>query len=523
MVSINIGAGQGVTQAIASKLGLSKDDLKKINLSTWQNVMTEVSNAQSQIDKHNASNTGDKQKSIFTGGRDVKTINQQSNWKSNFVVQQGTVEINDSSWNKIVQMLTGKSAEPKPNEGPSPSPLDAKPQPLGGGADIPDTIELPDAAKRAATESMVDNLGGKIIERSVNGEKQDIAVVEINGQKVRREINEDGTLGDTLAATKTFGKNKYISGDFPPETKVLEREVNGKKSQIGIYEDENGNKVRKLVVTDEQTGKTTLGENLVTVSTMGKNKYVTESKFNADVKTMLGLGENDEIPADLKAEYVTIGGESSIVIKKDGKVMDSSQLRAYMAEYKANDTKLAEAFDNSFNTTGQAEIGDAAKLAKSQMNLINNKYGDKQGNISTDDMFNYELASAEKQLGRKLTDDEMANLRAMSDLSFTVFDTDESGDITEAELKAFITNANEDGNSVLTDEERTKYAEKVFGERANDNITSAENNGYTLNNIMYNGEQIPVYQKDGKTYFADLATFKIGEEFIPDDASGGGH
>ena len=107
MVSINIGAGQGVTQAIASKLGLSKDDLKKINLSTWQNVMTEVSNAQSQIDKHNASNTGDKQKSIFTGGRDVKTINQQSNWKSNFVVQQGTVEINDSSWNKIVQMLTG--------------------------------------------------------------------------------------------------------------------------------------------------------------------------------------------------------------------------------------------------------------------------------------------------------------------------------------------------------------------------------------------------------------------------------
>ena len=58
----------------------------------------------------------------------------------------------------------------------------------GGGADIPDTIELPDAAKRAATESMVDNLGGKIIERSVNGEKQDIAVVEINGQKVRRTV-----------------------------------------------------------------------------------------------------------------------------------------------------------------------------------------------------------------------------------------------------------------------------------------------------------------------------------------------
>ena len=137
MVSINIGAGQGVTQAIASKLGLSKDDLKKINLSTWQNVMTEVSNAQSQIDKHNASNNGDKQKSIFTGGRDVKTINQQSNWKSNFVVQQGTVEINDSTWNKIVQMLTGKSAEPKPNADPPPSLWNPNPQPLGGGGRYP--------------------------------------------------------------------------------------------------------------------------------------------------------------------------------------------------------------------------------------------------------------------------------------------------------------------------------------------------------------------------------------------------
>ncbi len=523
MVSINIGDGQGITYAIQDAIGAK--NIKNKDLASWQKVMAEVNNAQNKINQHNKANPDNKEKSIFTGGNNVNEIGDKTKYHKNFVVQKGTIEIDDSTWKKIVQILTGKTSETKPQEEPqkAPEPLDAKPQKLGGGADIPDTIELSDAAKRAATESRIDTLGGKIIERSVNGEKQDIAVVEINGQKVRREINEDGTLGDTLAATKTFGKNKYISGDFLPETKILEREVNGKKQQIGIYEDENGNKVRKLVVTDEQTGKTTLGENLVTVSTMGKNKYVTESKFNSDVKTMLGLGEDEQIPDGLKAEYVTIGGESSIVIKKDGKVMDSSQLRAYMAEYRANDTKLAEAFDNSFNTTGQAEIGDAAKLAKSQMNLINNKFGDKQGNISSDDMFNYELASAEKQLGRKLTDDEMANLRAMSDLNFTIFDTDESGDITEAELKAFITNANEDNNSILTDKERTEYAEKVFGERANKNITLAENNGYTLNSIVYNGVDTPVYQKDGKTYLADPITFKVGEEFIPDETSGGGH
>lgn len=340
MVSIDIGAGQGITQAIATKLGIKGQDLKKISLSTWQNVMTEVNNAQSQIDKHNASNPSDKQKSIFTGGRDVNTINQKSNWQNNFVVQQGSVEINESSWNKIVQLLTGKKADVAPtNNKPEANPVDVNKSPVSLSSDIPDSaknIDIPASIKKAGTESMLDSIGGKIIERSVNGEKQEIAVVEINGQKVRRAINEDGSLGDSIAATKTFGKNEYISGDFPAETKILERLVDGKKQQIGVYEDENGNKVRKLVTTDPETGKTTLGENLVTVSTMGKNKYVTESKFNADVKTMLGLGADEDIPADLKAEYITIGGESSIVIKKDGKVMDSAQLKSFMADYRAN-------------------------------------------------------------------------------------------------------------------------------------------------------------------------------------------
>ena len=340
MVSINIGAGQGITQAIATKLDIKGQDLKKISLSTWQNVMTEVNNAQSQIDKHNAANPSDKQKSIFTGGRDVNTINQKSNWQNNFVVQQGSVEINESSWNKIVQLLTGKKADVAPtNNKPEANPVDVNKSPVSLSSDIPNSaknIDIPASVKRAGTESMLDSIGGKIIERSVNGEKQEIAVVEINGQKVRRAINEDGSLGDTIAATKTFGKNEYISGEFPAETKILERLVDGKKQQIGVYEDENGNKVRKLVTTDPETGKTTLGENLVTVSTMGKNKYVTESKFNADVKTMLGLGQDEDIPADLKAEYITIGGESSIVIKKDGKVMDSAQIKAFMADYRAN-------------------------------------------------------------------------------------------------------------------------------------------------------------------------------------------
>lgn len=525
MVSINIGAGQGVTQAIRDAIGAK--NIKNKDLSSWQKVMAEVNNAQNKIDQHNASNPNDKQKSIFTGGNNVNEIGDKTKYTKNFVVQQGTIEIDDSTWNKIVNLLTGKTPEAKPTEDPKepPAPLDGKPQKLSDGTtstEIPDKIDTPSGVSGAATESMVDKLGGKIIERSVNGEKQDIAVVEINGQKVRRAINEDGSLGDNLAATKTFGKNKYISGEFPAETKVLEREVNGKKQQIGIYEDENGNKVRKLVVTDEQTGKSSLGENLVAVSTMGKNKYVTESKFNADVRTMLGLGADEQIPSDLKAEYVTIGGESSIVFKKDGKTMDSAQIKEYMAEYNKNKLdesaiKDAEDFDNSFNTTGQAEIGDASKLAKSQVTLINNKYGDKQGNITSDEYFNYQLAEQEKAAGRAFTDDEKANFRTMTDLVFQTLDSDQSKDITEQELTDYINNANENHDNTLTKDEVSKYTERKVTELQTKNVNAAKEAGYTTANIETEEfGQIPVFQKDGKTYTLNLDG-TVGDEILTDE------
>lgn len=525
MVSINIGAGQGVTQAIRDAIGAK--NIKNKDLSSWQKVMAEVNNAQNKIEQHNASNPNDKQKSIFTGGNNVNEIGDKTKYTKNFVVQQGTIEIDDSTWNKIVNLLTGKTPEAKPTEDPKkpPSPLDGKPQKPGDGTtstEIPDKIDTPSGVSRATTESMVDKLGGKIIERSVNGEKQDIAVVEINGQKVRRAINEDGSLGDNLAATKTFGKNKYISGEFPAETKVLERSVNGQKQQIGIYEDENGNKVRKLVVTDEQTGKSSLGENLVAVSTMGKNKYVTESKFNADVRAMLGLGADDEIPSDLKAEYVTIGGESSIVFKKDGKTMDSAQIKEYMAEY--NKSKLdesaikgAEDFDNSFNTTGQAEIGDASKLAKSQVTLINNKYGDKQGNITSDEYFNYQLAEQEKAADRAFTDDEKANFRTMTDLVFQTLDSDQSKDITEQELTDYINNANENHDNTLTKDEVSKYTERKVTELQTKNVNAAKEAGYTTANIETEEfGQIPVFQKDGKTYTLNMDG-TVGDEILTDE------
>jgi len=282
MVDIQIGKKQGLTQAVASKLGLSKDECKKIDVSVWQQVVKEIDSEQQNINQHNKANPNDPKASIFAGGNDTSTIDQKSNWGSNFITQEGSFSLSDESWNKISGLL-GKPVEKKPEEKP-----ETKPE------------EKPAEAKPEAKKAE-----GKVFKRSVDGEKTQIVVrKDEHGRKVRHELNPDGTEGDALAATKTFGKNKYISGDFPAQTRIYERTVDGKKDvQIGVYKDDDGNKVRKLVVKDEKTGKPTLGETLIPVKTFGKNTYITESQLNAKVKQDLSLKDGEELPKGVTAGY----------------------------------------------------------------------------------------------------------------------------------------------------------------------------------------------------------------------------
>lgn len=108
MADITIKNGQGITQALASNLGLSKEDCKKINLSTWQQVMT-------LVDQNNTQNNLANKPSIFSGTNYVNKIGDKSSYQTNFVVHEGQqIQIEDSVWSKIKQLLTGKSEEVKP-------------------------------------------------------------------------------------------------------------------------------------------------------------------------------------------------------------------------------------------------------------------------------------------------------------------------------------------------------------------------------------------------------------------------
>ena len=498
-VNITVGNGQGITQAIKAHLEKQGVKLTNVKLSDWQQVMTLVN----QNQQANAS--GDKD-SIFTGGNDVSRIgknNGDNNWKTDFQVQAGQVMQFDSGiFNKIVAVLTGKAQETTPQDDTQTTPpqtppaLDTKPQGLGMEPDIPDKIEVPADVQRQSTESMIDQLGGKIIQREVNGKMQDIAVVTVDGQKVRREINEDGTLGDTLAATKTIGKNEYITGDFPAGTKILEREVNGQKQQIAVYEDENGNKQRSLVVTDPETGASKLGDNLVTISTLGKNKYITQTEMDNQMRTALGLPQDAQLPEDIKGSYVNIGGEPTLIFKKDGKTLDQAGLKEYINNLKANTPQQPQ--DN-----GGIDVSNVDKKAQELFDTINNNYGDKKGNITFEEYFNYEYQSMDPSVKERFSE---ADIRMVAQEAFDSLDSiNKDGEVTLDEIKAFLKAANTDNDQNVSDAELAEHVggaddaeQQVIVE---ENVMKLAREGYELLPV---GDGSYLYQKDGKTYAINL-------------------
>lgn len=187
----------------------------------------------------------------------------------------------------------------------------------------------------AEMQTLLKAAGYEVVDQKKTEEKQSTEAPKTETPPTQEPV---GKTKETEPPKEQQVENKQQAQETPQAQtkvvagKVLTRSVNGENSQIAVVQ-ENGQKVRYQIGKDGA-----LGEKLVTVSTAGKNKYVTQSKFDADVRTMLGLGEKDQIPSELKPEYVTIGGESSIVIKKDGKVMDSKSIKGFMSNYKAQNT-----------------------------------------------------------------------------------------------------------------------------------------------------------------------------------------
>ncbi len=110
--------------------------------------------------------------------------------------------------------------------------------------------------------------------------------------------------------------------------KIINRFVDGKESEIVVMKN-NNEKNRYQVITDEN-GNKSVGEKLYTVSTAGKNTYVTETQHNKNIQD-LGFDPSN-IPDGVTFSYVSMGGKPVLVAKKDGKTMNAEQIKDSVAE-----------------------------------------------------------------------------------------------------------------------------------------------------------------------------------------------
>ncbi len=202
MAQINIGQGQGITQAIASHLGMSKDDCKKVGLAQWQQVM-------SLVDQNNTQNKTNKEQSIFSGGNNVKNLGNSANWKTDFVVQQGTVEIQQSLWDKIVAILKPSAAAPSaPTQSEAP-------------VEVPETPKAGQTAELDAFKGMEAKAREMTFEEALNDSTPENGVSMVNDEWREMANRGDAATGEKYQElVKKFGLNytrqldeKYGNGD----------------------------------------------------------------------------------------------------------------------------------------------------------------------------------------------------------------------------------------------------------------------------------------------------------------------
>lgn len=223
---------------------------------------------------------------------------------SDFRVKQGQViQLSAEEFNKIFEGILNP-LETKKEEKPAVELPELNKPSLTQETVIPETLEAPDGTQAMTDEAILDAVDGKVLEREVDGKKQKISVATVNGEKVRRLINEDGSLGD----------------------------------------------------------------NLVLVSSAGKNKYITQSEMDKKISTVFPEG----LPDGVSAEFVNICGEPTLVFKQDGKILDSAQLKELANKSKTEITEEpapVEAAGVNENSAPET-VGKPSSDTKSEAEII---------------------------------------------------------------------------------------------------------------------------------------------------------
>lgn len=103
-VQINIAKGQGMTQAIASKLNIDTATAKKIDVSVWKEVMQDVQSS--------------KTINFTSSNNNLNALNDKTKNHSNFTVNAGNYQLGSDVWTKISNLLKNAVAALSGNKKP---------------------------------------------------------------------------------------------------------------------------------------------------------------------------------------------------------------------------------------------------------------------------------------------------------------------------------------------------------------------------------------------------------------------
>lgn len=344
MVDINIGNGQGITQAIRDKIGAQ--NIKNKDLETWQAVVSLVDSAKSNKNDSIFKKQGTNGASFTT---DKNKIADKSSYQTNYVVSEGKVSIDKSVWDKIEALLTG-----------------SKKQNVGLKGEVNFNESLNELNKKEDKNEEFK----EIDENKAKAENKEKAKADfeksLHANPMQNSVNMNTNIKNIQLATG----------------KQITRSVNGKPQTIEIVE-VNGQKVRFAVNNDG-----TRGEPLVTVTTTGKNTYQTQSDFDKTVRSTLGLKEGQNLPDNLRPFYVEIGGSPQLMFKSDNGTLTPKQAADYCKQHVAQGTGEYEGKSIKDITSGFAKKIDYSKLPSSVLNSQPNgaqlNFGGKMYTVQSD-------------------------------------------------------------------------------------------------------------------------------------------
>lgn len=132
------------------------------------------------------------------------------------------------------------------------------------------------------------------------------------------------------------------------DAKFLEREVNGKPQEIAVYNNSEGEKVRQVINDDGSL------ENLVAISTDGKNKYITQTEANKELAKLFG---SDVANVLIKKGATPVYQDGKIAaVKVEGQTLTGTALNSYIREQMAppvNNTEAAPATPNPADSNNE--------------------------------------------------------------------------------------------------------------------------------------------------------------------------